>query len=530
MRRDRRWAAWPFAVLLGTALALAPLQGAAAYAMEGDVPGGSPEAVVTETSDDVVMPTVEALVFKGAEEDMPPDPGPGFVPDGVAVTADELALELDSGGEVVLAADIEASGQLVTTTVVTLDLNGHELTASIVVRGGMLVVRDGSEAQTGALHGPDGSFPVIAEGTCAIEGGRFSAQPPEDCLAEGFVAVEEDGVWSVVPEEESEPDPATQVDPDDPGIDPEPGTDPDPRGGDEPEPGTDPEPSTDPEPGTDPEPSTDPDPADEPEHVHDLAPVEEVPATCTADGTRAHWACSGCDALFADAEGTQEVAPEDLAIPAAHQLEAVAEKAATCTETGAKAHWRCAVCGALFAAEAAATPTDAASLTTPALGHSPVFHEAVAATAKAEGTRAHWGCATCGRLFSDEALTKEVSAAGLVIPKLPVYTVTFDDCIKSTKNATVEVVGGTAVARPTDPTLKGWRFEGWYLYDDGWARCAYDFSAPVTTNITLYARWSELPERLPETGDQVDLGAPAGLAVMGAAALAGTVVARRRVA
>lgn len=524
MRRDRRWAAWPFAVLLGTALALAPLQGAAAYAMEGDVPGGSPEAVVTETSDDVVMPTVEALVFEGAEEDMPPDPGPGFVPDGVAVTADELALELDSGGEVVLAADIEASGQLVTTTVVTLDLNGHELTASIVVRGGMLVVRDGSEAQTGALHGPDGSFPVIAEGTCAIEGGRFSAQPPENCLAEGFVAVEEDGVWSAVPEEESEPDPATQVDPDDPGIDPEPGADPDPRGGDEPEPGTDPEP------GTGPEPSTDPDPADEPEHVHDLAPVEEIPATCTADGTRAHWACSGCDALFADAEGTQEVAPEDLAIPAAHQLEAVAEKAATCTETGAKAHWRCAVCGALFAAEAAATPTDAASLTTPALGHSPVFHEAVAATAKAEGTRAHWGCATCGRLFSDEALTKEVSAADLVIPKLPVYTVTFDDCIKSTKNATVEVVGGTAVARPTDPTLKGWRFEGWYLYDDGWARCAYDFSAPVTTNITLYARWSELPERLPETGDQVDLGAPAGLAVMGAAALAGTVVARRRVA
>ena len=208
----------------------------------------------------------------------------------------------------------------------------------------------------------------------------------------------------------------------------------------------------------------------------------------------------------------------------------MAEKAATCTETGAKAHWRCAVCGALFADETATTPTDAASPTTPALGHSPVYREAVAATAKAEGTRAHWSCATCGRLFSDKALTKEVSAADLVIPKLPVYTVTFDDCIKSTKNATVEVVGGTAVARPTDPTLKGWKFEGWYLYDDGWARCAYDFSTPVTTNLTLYARWSELPERLPETGDQVDLAAPAGLAVMGVAALVGTVVARRRVA
>lgn len=514
MRRDRRWVRWPLAVLLGTALALAPFLGAAAYAMEDDAAGGSP-SVTVETVDDVTMPVVEAEPASRAGTDAPPDPGAGFVPDGIAASAEELALELDVGGEVMLSADIEATSQLVTTTVVTLDLNGHVLTASIVVRDGMLVVRDSSESQAGALVGPDGAFPIVAEGACAIEGGLFSVQPPEDYLADGYVAVEKDGGWSVVSSEASDPDPATQVDPDDPGIDP------DPRGGDDPEPGTVPEPGTDPEPGCD------PDPAEEPEHVHDLTLVEEVSATCTTDGTRAHWACSGCDALFADAEGTQEVAPEDLTIPAAHQLEAVAEKAATCTEAGAGAHWRCAACGALYADEAATVPTGAASLAIPALGHSPVFHEAVAATAEAEGTRAHWSCATCGRLFSDEALTKEVSAADVTIPRLPVYTVTFDDCVKSTKNAEVEVVGGKAVARPADPALKGWKFEGWYLYDDGWARCPYDFSTPVTCDLTLYARWSEVPEPLPETGDELDLSAPAVLAVVGGAAVAVTLVMRR---
>ena len=132
MRRDRRWAAWPFAVLLGTALALAPLQGAAAYAMEGDAAGGSPESVVTETSDDAVMPTVEAPVVEGAEEGAPPDPGPGFVPDGVAVTADELALELDSGGEVILDADIEVRINVLDETA-----GGCQISATLSAAGKM---------------------------------------------------------------------------------------------------------------------------------------------------------------------------------------------------------------------------------------------------------------------------------------------------------------------------------------------------------------------------------------------------------
>ena len=471
MRRDRRRAPWPLAVLLGTALALAPQLGAAAYAMEDDVAGGSLEALAAQAEPAAAMPTVE-------EGDDAPDPGVRLVPDGVVETAEELPVELDAGGEVTLAADVAFEGQLVTSTEATLDLNGHTLSASIVVRGGTLVVRDGSEAQTGALVAPNGAFPVVAdaEGACVLEGGRFLAQPPDEYVAEGCAAVEKDGEWTVVPEGAPDPDPASDLDPDEPAVDPgeEPG-DPAVDPGDEPvtDPGTDPGD----DPGDDPAVDSGDDPATEPEHVHDLAFVDEVPATCTEPGVRAHWACAACGATFADERAEHEATAESLALPAT--------------------------------------------------GHQAVYHEYVAATATSEGVRAHWSCAACGRLFSDEAMTSEVAPADLAIERLPTFTVTFDDCVRSTRNATVQVVGGTAVARPDDPELKGWKFEGWYLYDDGWDR-AYDFSGPVTANLTLYARWSELPEKLPATGDALDATAPVVLAAAGVAAVAGTVALRRR--
>ena len=49
---------------------------------------------------------------------------------------------------------------------------------------------------------------------------------------------------------------------------------------------------------------------------HKLHFVDEVPATATKDGVKAHYACENCDKLFADADGTQEVTAESLVIPA----------------------------------------------------------------------------------------------------------------------------------------------------------------------------------------------------------------------
>ena len=49
---------------------------------------------------------------------------------------------------------------------------------------------------------------------------------------------------------------------------------------------------------------------------HKLNHVDEVPATATKDGVKAHYECENCDKLFADAQGAQEVTAESLVIPA----------------------------------------------------------------------------------------------------------------------------------------------------------------------------------------------------------------------
>lgn len=704
MRRDRRWAAWPLAVLLGTALTLAPALGAHAYAVEGDATGGS--TGVVEQGD----------------------------PAGTPLDAEALAAAIDAGGEVTLTADVTLGDLLDVTKDVTLDLNGFTLTGALRAKGANLTVIDSSEGRTGSMVDPAGEFPLVkGDGAMIVVlGGTFHVEPPEGFVPEGHEVIEKDGVWLVCAVSEPahthelvahEETPATcttsgtrayweclgcggifadaaattEVSRDDLGVAP---------AGHDPVPVQE-VPSTCAAPGTAahwicegcgtlfgddkaelavaadelalplaahdleyvPEvPSTCVQPgtaehwrcsvcgerfADEsgaqavkldelelPLGAHALEAVEEVPASCTEPGTAAHWACALCGKLFADETGSAEVTAESLATALAphslakvggtpatctergvsdhwkctvcgalfsdetcttevtteqlrtalapHALTAVAEVPATCEETGVAAHWRCSSCGGLFKDEEgaqavtaddlvvplaahkltahapkAATCTEPGSLAhwtcevcgkaflddrvlepagdvaVPATGHKAVHHDRVAPTTKSAGRAEYWECSACGKLFSDEGMTKETTKDELALAKLRVFTVTFDDCLKGTEDVTYEVTEGRATPRPKDPSLKGWKFEGWYVYDGGWAREAYDFDAAVTEDLTLYAKWSELPDAetagekdaeptIPETGDDLNAAAPVAIALVGVAALAGTVIARRR--
>lgn len=704
MRRDRRWAAWPLAVLLGTALTLAPALGAHAYAVEGDATGGSTGAV--ERGD----------------------------PAGTPLDVEALAAAIDAGGEVTLTADVTLGDLLDVTKDVTLDLNGFTLTGALRAKGANLTVIDSSEGQTGSMVDPAGEFPLVkGDGAMIVVlGGTFHVEPPEGFVPEGHEVIEKDGVWLVCAVSEPvhthelvahEETPATcatsgtrayweclgcggifadaaattEVSRDELGIAP---------AGHDLVPVQE-VPSTCAAPGTAahwicegcgtlfgddkaelavaadelalplaahdleyvPEvPSTCVQPgtaehwrcsvcgerfADEsgaqavkldelelPLGAHALEAVKEVPASCTEPGTAAHWACALCGKLFADEAGSAEVTAESLATALAphslakvggtpatctergvsdhwkctvcgalfsdetgttevtteqlrtalapHALTAVAEVPATCEETGVAAHWRCSSCGGLFKdgegaqtvtaddlvvplaahkltahAPKAATCTEPGSLAhwtcevcdkaflddrvlepagdvaVPATGHKAVHHDRVAPTTKSAGRAEYWECSACGKLFSDEGMTKETTKDDLALAKLGVFTVTFDDCLKGTEDVTYEVTEGRATPRPKDPSLKGWKFEGWYVYDGGWAREAYDFDAAVTEDLTLYAKWSELPDAetagekdaeptIPETGDDLNAAAPVAIALVGVAALAGTVIARRR--
>ena len=72
------------------------------------------------------------------------------------------------------------------------------------------------------------------------------------------------------------------------------------------------------------------------------------------------------------------------------------------------------------------------------------------------------------------------------------YTVTFDSAGGQQTPGQQRITEGRQATRPTtDPAKDGFLFDGWFLKDaNGKSDVAYDFSQPVTGNITLVAHWS----------------------------------------
>jgi len=79
------------------------------------------------------------------------------------------------------------------------------------------------------------------------------------------------------------------------------------------------------------------------------------------------------------------------------------------------------------------------------------------------------------------------------------YTVKFDSNGGSAVKA-ITVNKNAVATEPTAPTKDGFKFDGWYT--DKELTTAYDFTAKVTKNFTLYAKWTEV-EKEPEV-DETD--------------------------
>ena len=627
MRRDRRWAVLPLAVLLGTALTLAPTFAAPAFGLDGDAAGDSVVAVVATddgTADEVPVGTEDPVETDGAPAEK------------------NLAELLAVGGEVVLEADAELEEPVAVSKDTTLDLAGHKLSGTIQVSGARLTVTDSAlvapeedaAAESAAVEGTpavrDVSFVVAlmdAAASCVVDEGlgvRVELAPDASGLilcqttAEGAVTVRpvkldhhaaveptctEPGTmeyWScpaceklyadaeattelaeeetVIPAahelvaveakaptcteagnvaywkcatcgelflDEAATEPITLEET----VVPAAGHKLDPAAAVEPTCTT---------PGTKEhwkcatcgalfldadaeQPTTEKD-LTLATIPHKLEKKDGAPSTCTAHGTPEYWVCTTCQKLVSDAAGTTEVTMDDLALPLApHDLIRTPEKAATCTEDGNVAYWTCYACGELFLDEDATTPAEPEDTVVAARGHRLNLVPAVAATTEAEGTLEHWECAACGALFLADEGEKPTTADALVTPKLRVFTVTFDDCLAPTENETVKVVEGQAVARPKkDPAAEGYKFEGWYLYEGTWADEPYDFSTPVSANLTLYGKWSEVEDKttekpatgqvkptIPETGDVTDVTTPIVVLAIGVALVVGVIVYRR---
>ena len=72
------------------------------------------------------------------------------------------------------------------------------------------------------------------------------------------------------------------------------------------------------------------------------------------------------------------------------------------------------------------------------------------------------------------------------------YSIAFDlNGHEASGFGTINVWEGETIEMPADPLVSGYRFGGWYL--DAACTQPFDATQPITADITLYAKWTELP-------------------------------------
>ena len=129
--------------------------------------------------------------------------------------------------------------------------------------------------------------------------------------------------------------------------------------------------------------------------------VTEKEASCTETGTEKR-TCADCG--YSE---TREIAT------IAHTLTHHEAVAPTCTTTGSIEYWECSVCGKKFSDEACTT--EVTDVTIPMANHTLNKTEAKAPTCTEDGNIAYWTCSVCEKLFSDAAGKTEISKQDTVV-------------------------------------------------------------------------------------------------------------------
>ncbi|WP_337104180.1 InlB B-repeat-containing protein, partial [Paenibacillus sp. YIM B09110] len=102
-----------------------------------------------------------------------------------------------------------------------------------------------------------------------------------------------------------------------------------------------------------------------------------------------------------------------------------------------------------------------------------------------------WNFATDTVILDTWSVYRTLYAKWTAVP-VGTYTVTFDSKEGSAVESETGILSGATVAKPTDPTRAGYTFSGWYK-DEGYAS-AWNFTTDtVSTNTTLYAKWTAVP-------------------------------------
>ena len=117
-----------------------------------------------------------------------------------------------------------------------------------------------------------------------------------------------------------------------------------------------------------------------------------------------------------------------------HSMTSVAAVEATCTEDGHTAYYKCDSCGKYYSDEAGTKEISLDSTVVEAKGHSMSAVEAKDATCTDKGNTAYYTCTVCGKYYSDEKGASEIEKEDTVIAAKG-HTMTFVEAKDATETA-----------------------------------------------------------------------------------------------
>ena len=149
---------------------------------------------------------------------------------------------------------------------------------------------------------------------------------------------------------------------------------------------------------------------------HKLTHIEAQPSTCTADGHRAYYACDVCNKWFYDLGAKSEIASKsDVVIAKSHSLRGVSQKSATCTADGNIAYYVCGGCDKWFYDSEGKSEIFNKSDVVLEKGHKLTSVKGKEASCSAEGRTAYFACSVCDKWFKDGEGREEITDKSSVI-------------------------------------------------------------------------------------------------------------------
>ncbi len=159
-------------------------------------------------------------------------------------------------------------------------------------------------------------------------------------------------------------------------------------------------------------------------HSHSSVLVEASEPTCNIQGNVGYWKCTECGKYFSDEACTTEITDKASVIISATAHEGTAihhgSTVADCYNAGNIEYYECTECGKYFSDEACTTEiADKSSVIISATAHegTTIHHGSTVADCYNAGNIEYYECTECGKYFSDEACSIEIAdKASVIIP------------------------------------------------------------------------------------------------------------------